>query len=75
MDPNPNPNPGPRLNPNPNPNPNHNPNQVELTDNSSACQCNHLSEFVSLKVLLALPLPPTRTVPPCAKFLTLTPNS
>ena len=23
---------------------------MELTDNSSACQCNHLSEFVSLKV-------------------------
>ena len=48
---------------------------VELADGSSACQCDHLSEFVSLKVLLALPLPPTRTAPPCAKFLTLTPNS
>jgi len=37
---------------------------VELADGSSACQCDHLSEFVSLKVLTALrlTLPLTRTL-------------
>ena len=35
---------------------------VELADGSSACQCDHLSEFVSLKVLPALTLTRTRTL-------------
>ena len=36
---------------------------VELTDGSSACQCDHLSEFVSLKVLTALCLPQSLSLP------------
>ena len=44
---------------------------VELADGSSACQCDHLSEFVSLKVLMAPPLTPTPTPSPTP---TPTPN-
>ena len=36
---------------------------VELADGSSACQCDHLSEFVSLKVLTALCLPQPQPLP------------